>query len=84
MSHFTRTDTFPKCVLEMSDQEVTEWYSPRDFMVGSHITILGRKFFLYDCDAYTRDFYQKNLAIADLTPVSVEKKVIEEVKQVRI
>ncbi|XP_073481249.1 EF-hand domain-containing protein 1 isoform X1 [Aquarana catesbeiana] len=74
-------DTFPKCVLEMSDQEVTEWYSPRDFMVGSHITILGRKFFLYDCDAYTRDFYQKNLAIADLTPVSVEKKVIEEVKQ---
>ncbi|XP_075717005.1 EF-hand domain-containing protein 1 isoform X2 [Rhinoderma darwinii] len=74
-------DTFPKCVLEISDKEVTEWYSPRDFTVGTHITILGRKFFLYDCDAYTRDFYQENLGIQDMTPADVKKQKEEEVKQ---
>ncbi|XP_040283134.1 EF-hand domain-containing protein 1 [Bufo bufo] len=74
-------DTFPKCVLEISDQEVTEWYSPQDFMVGHHVTILGRKFFLYDCDAYTRDFYQENLGIQDMTPADVKKPKEEEVKQ---
>ncbi|KAM5164320.1 EF-hand domain-containing protein 1 [Mantella aurantiaca] len=73
-------DTFPKCVLEMSDQEVTEWYSPRDFLVGSHVTILGRKFFLYDCDAYTQDFYREKLGVPALTPANVKKKLNEEVK----
>ncbi|XP_073442508.1 EF-hand domain-containing protein 1 [Dendrobates tinctorius] len=75
-------DTFPKCVLEISDTEVTEWYTPRDFMVGHHVTIMGRKFFLYDCDAYTRDFYQQNLGIPDMAPVDVKKPWEEEAKQV--
>ncbi|XP_068135101.1 EF-hand domain-containing protein 1 [Hyperolius riggenbachi] len=73
-------DTFPNCVLEISDKEVTEWYTPRDFNVGSHVTILGRKFFLYDCDTYTREFYQANLGV-EPAPVDVEKKTEEEVKQ---
>ncbi|KAM9316086.1 EF-hand domain-containing protein 1 [Gastrophryne carolinensis] len=73
-------DTFPKCVLEISDQEVTEWYSPRDFIVGKHVNILGRKFFLYDCDAYTQDFYRENMG-TNLNPVSVEKKINEDMKQ---
>ncbi|KAG8545694.1 hypothetical protein GDO81_020488 [Engystomops pustulosus] len=74
-------DTFPKCVLEMSEQEVTEWYTPRDFMLGRHVTILGRKFFLYDCDAYTLDFYQEKLGVQDLTPADVTKPQEEEVTQ---
>ncbi|XP_066451391.1 EF-hand domain-containing protein 1 [Eleutherodactylus coqui] len=74
-------DTFPKCVLEISAREVTEWYSPRDFIVGHHVTILGRKFFLYDCDAYTKDFYKEKLGIQELKPADVKKPKEEEVKQ---
>ncbi|XP_075056583.1 EF-hand domain-containing protein 1 isoform X2 [Mixophyes fleayi] len=74
-------DTFPKCVLEMSDKEVIEWYSPKDFIVGNYITIMGRRIFLYDCDAYTKDFYRENLGISELKPVDVKKKEEEEVKR---
>ncbi|XP_075454713.1 EF-hand domain-containing protein 1 isoform X2 [Ascaphus truei] len=74
-------DTFPKCVFEISDKEVTEWYSPSDFCVGKHTSILGRKFLIYDCDAYTRDFYRENLGAPDFQPVDVTKKKEEEVPQ---
>ncbi|KAM4771458.1 EF-hand domain-containing protein 1 [Rhinophrynus dorsalis] len=74
-------DSFPNCVLEISDQEVTEWFSPSDFAVGKHITILGRKFFLYDCDSYTKDFYRQNLGVQHLEPVEVKKE--EEEKNIK-
>ncbi|XP_063771180.1 EF-hand domain-containing protein 1 [Pseudophryne corroboree] len=74
-------DTFPKCVLEISDKEVTEWYSPQDFIVGDYITIMGRRFFLYDCDAYTKDFYREKLGMPDVKRVDVKKKEEEEVRQ---
>ncbi|XP_018117414.1 EF-hand domain (C-terminal) containing 1 L homeolog isoform X1 [Xenopus laevis] len=77
-------ETFPVSVLEISDQEVKEWFSPKDFSVGKHVNILGRKFFIYDCDAYTRDFYQEKMGVRDLQPVEVkmdrvDEKVIQEV-----
>ncbi|KAM4693662.1 EF-hand domain-containing protein 1 [Discoglossus pictus] len=71
-------DTFPSTVLEISNQEVTKWFCPSDFEVGKHITILGRRFFLYDCDAYTRDFYRDNLGITDFRPIDVSKKTEKE------
>ncbi|XP_053564897.1 EF-hand domain-containing protein 1 isoform X2 [Bombina bombina] len=74
-------DTFPGCILEISDQEVTNWYSPRDFAVGKTITILGRKFLIYDCDAYTQDYYRDNLGTTDFHPVDVKKKIEEEAAQ---
>ncbi|XP_053314609.1 EF-hand domain-containing protein 1 [Spea bombifrons] len=72
-------DTFPRTVLEVSDQEVTEWYSPRDFAVGAHVSILGRTFFLYDCDGYTKEFYRQKLGVSDFKAVDVKKKAEEEV-----
>ncbi|XP_078503713.1 EF-hand domain-containing protein 1 isoform X2 [Lissotriton helveticus] len=74
--------SFPACVLEISDHEVTDWYSPKDFCVGQDITILGRKFILHDCDDYTRAYYRDVLRYAEFKPIDVKKKTEDTVKLV--
>ncbi|KFZ52825.1 EF-hand domain-containing protein 1, partial [Podiceps cristatus] len=74
--------TFPSCVLEISDQEVLEWYTAKDFAVGKSTTFLGRTFFIYDCDEFTRKFYRDKFGITDFRPVEIKKKPLEEVPQV--
>uniref|UniRef100_A0A8C0RZ47 EF-hand domain-containing protein 1 n=1 Tax=Canis lupus familiaris TaxID=9615 RepID=A0A8C0RZ47_CANLF len=64
---------FPQCVLEISDQEVLEWYTAKDFIVGK-LTILGRTFFIYDCDPFTRQYYKEKFGISDLPRIDVSKE----------
>lgn len=73
---------FPRCVLEISDQEVLEWYTAKDFIVGKPLTILGRTFFIYDCDPFTRQYYKEKFGISDLPCIDVSKKEPPPVKQV--
>nr|XP_056712805.1 EF-hand domain-containing protein 1 [Euleptes europaea] len=77
-----KKDTFPTCVLEISDQEVLEWFTAKDFAVGKSVTLLGRTFFLYDCDEFTQRFYRDKFGISDFQPVDIKKPPPEEVKQV--
>ncbi|XP_023567655.1 EF-hand domain-containing protein 1 isoform X2 [Octodon degus] len=72
---------FPQCVLEISDQEVLEWYTAKDFIVGKPLTILGRTFFIYDCDQFTRQFYKEKFGIPDLPRIDVSKPEPPPVKQ---
>ncbi|XP_046494790.1 EF-hand domain-containing protein 1 isoform X2 [Equus quagga] len=72
---------FPQCVLEISDQEVSEWYTAKDFLVGKSLTILGRTFFIYDCDPFTRQYYKEKFGISDLPRIDVSKKEPAPVKQ---
>ncbi|XP_077018175.1 EF-hand domain-containing protein 1 isoform X1 [Tamandua tetradactyla] len=72
---------FPQCVLEISDQEVLEWYTAKDFIVGKPLTILGRTFFIYDCDPFTRQFYQEKFGITNLPRIDVSKKEPPPIKQ---
>ncbi|XP_040839468.1 EF-hand domain-containing protein 1 [Ochotona curzoniae] len=72
---------FPQCVLEISDHEVLEWFTAKDFIVGKPLTILGRTFFIYDCDPFTRQYYKEKFGIADLPPVDISKQEPPPVKQ---
>uniref|UniRef100_A0A8I5YME1 EF-hand domain-containing protein 1 n=1 Tax=Pongo abelii TaxID=9601 RepID=A0A8I5YME1_PONAB len=72
---------FPQCVLEISDQEVLEWYTAKDFIVGKSLTMLGRTFFIYDCDPFTRRYYKEKFGITNLPRIDVSKQELPPVKQ---
>lgn len=50
--------SFPSVVLETSEDEVTEYYSPKDLIVGTTVFVLSRRFLIVDCDKFTRKYYQ--------------------------
>ncbi|CAH0600471.1 unnamed protein product [Chrysodeixis includens] len=54
--------TFPSTVLETTEEEVTtEYYAPKDLIVGQTVFILGRRFLIVDCDKFTRKYFQSML-----------------------
>lgn len=76
---------FPSCVLEVSKKEVDEYYSPKDFQVGQIMKMLSRRFLLYDCDGFTKEYYQKNHPDMEIKPLDVSKQTdtLQETKKVR-
>ncbi|XP_033209842.1 EF-hand domain-containing protein 1-like [Belonocnema kinseyi] len=68
---------YPGIYMERGDPDVVEYYTPKDLMIGDTIFIFGRRFFLYDCDAFTRKYYSGMLGIvqpARLDPPIKNKK----------
>jgi EF-hand domain-containing protein 1 len=66
--------TFPAVVLELSDKEIKEYLSPADFDIGKSVQLYNRRFFLYDCDNFTKAYYWKNFGRTDFTPIAVDRK----------
>ncbi|XP_069576247.1 EF-hand domain-containing protein 1 [Brachyistius frenatus] len=71
-----KPENFPSCVLEMSLAEVDEYYSPKDFQLGQTVKLLGRHFKLYNCDAFTKEYYQKNHPDLEMKPAELPEKVV--------
>ncbi|XP_055611860.1 EF-hand domain-containing protein 1-like [Uranotaenia lowii] len=63
--------TYPSIALELSEAEVSEYYSPKDFLVGGTIFVYGRKFLLLNCDQFTRSYYERALKILQPKPVDM-------------
>lgn len=42
----------------LGQDKSAEFYRPADLRLGSSVDVHGRRFFLHDCDAFTRQYYQ--------------------------
>ena len=49
-----------------------EYYGPSDFMCGKKVTIYGRECLIFDCDAFTKEWYQRNMGL-DQVPLKLAK-----------
>ena len=67
--------SFPAVVMELSDNEIKEYYTPKDFKLGTTVPIYGRKFLIYDCDNFTKAFYYHHFGQTEFNSMDVNEKV---------
>ncbi|KAL8623691.1 hypothetical protein ACOMHN_004756 [Nucella lapillus] len=64
--------SFPAVVMELSDNEIKNYFTPRDFMIGQTVSLYGRRFLVYDCDNFTKAFYYHHFGVTDFPAVDVK------------
>ena len=67
--------SFPAVVMELSQHEIKEYFTPKDFSIGDTVMIYGRRFLIYDCDNFTKSFYYHTFGISEFPTVDVSNKL---------
>ena len=49
-----------------------DFYGPEDLLIGNRLTVFGRDCLIFDCDAFTKDFY-KQCFDYDQVPIPLKK-----------
>lgn len=66
--------TFSAITLELTEREVKDYICPADLGIGKTVHIYGRDFLIYDCDNFTKAYYNQHFGITDFTPVNVKEE----------
>ncbi len=66
---------FSAIYLELSDNEVKQYYKPADFGMGKTVNIFSRNFTVYDMDNFTKAFYYQNFGDKEFTPINDENVI---------
>ncbi|CAF0712493.1 unnamed protein product [Brachionus calyciflorus] len=64
--------TFSSIYLELSNEEIKDYFRPHDFGMGQVANIYGRNFTIYDMDNFTKAFYYQNMGVSDFAPLRDE------------
>ncbi|KAJ3051078.1 EF-hand domain-containing member C2 [Rhizophlyctis rosea] len=50
----------------------TEYFTDRDFTIGTVLHLYGRPFVICDCDEFTREYYRDKYGVEEFNPVNIE------------
>lgn len=64
--------SFPTISMEARDTEHKEYFTPEDFMIGNSVTMMNRRFLIYDMDNFTKEFYRYNYGVKNFDPIAVD------------
>jgi len=76
MDRYSISETFPSCVMEVSDAEVHgNWLHGKQFMVGRTLTINNLKFLIYDCDEFSRNWFKNHYNVEQPPKINIPSGV---------
>lgn len=78
------SEPFPSCILEVSPQDVQEFFCPKDFCLGEELKLMGKHFLLCDCDEFTQKYYEQHHPDIQLKPLPMEKTNQQESSKVNM